>query len=210
MAESIKLKNDRYWDSKGVYDSTKGASQEDVNKTIIASHVGQVIMTTTLDTEEKVIAVYGGSSWSKIEGRFLLGASSSYPVNSTGGSTTMAHTHSVTASGTVGNTTLAQSQIPNYKIGDLPVIVMTDHQKWNNGGVTSTQIGNASASKPGLYHNVGGSNTNSMQYGWTIKTNGGGGAHNHGFTGTAVTSGAASNTNIMPPYKAVYIWERTA
>lgn len=32
-----------------------------------------------------VIAIYGGTSWSKVEGRFLLGTSSSYAVNSIGG-----------------------------------------------------------------------------------------------------------------------------
>jgi len=49
------------------------------------SHIGQIIMSTTLNTQAKVIAQYGGTTWTKIEGRFLLGASSSYPVNSTGG-----------------------------------------------------------------------------------------------------------------------------
>ena len=33
---------------------------------------------------------------------------------------------------------------------------------------------------------------------------GGGGAHNHGFTGTATT------ISTMPPYLVIYMWERTA
>ena len=49
------------------------------------SHIGQIIMSTTLNTQAKVIEQYGGTTWAKIEGRFLLGASSGYPVNSTGG-----------------------------------------------------------------------------------------------------------------------------
>lgn len=49
------------------------------------SHIGMIIHSTTLDTMEKVIAIYGGKTWKKIEGMFLLGASSDYVVNSTGG-----------------------------------------------------------------------------------------------------------------------------
>ena len=49
------------------------------------SHIGMVIHTTTLDTMEKVIEMYGGTEWTKIEGMFLLGQSNAYAVNSTGG-----------------------------------------------------------------------------------------------------------------------------
>ena len=35
---------------------------------LVRSHVGMIVQTTTLDTEAKVIAIYGGTSWSKIEG----------------------------------------------------------------------------------------------------------------------------------------------
>ena len=62
--------------------------QLDNNNFIVQSHVGQVIMSTTLDTEDKVKQYYGGTSWTKIEGRFLIGASSSYGVGTTGGEAT--------------------------------------------------------------------------------------------------------------------------
>lgn len=69
------------------------------------SHVGMVVHSTTLDTMAKVIEMYGGTTWVKIEGQFLLGQSSSHAVNSTGGSETNTiavanlpgHTHSVGA-----------------------------------------------------------------------------------------------------------------
>lgn len=48
------------------------------------SHVGMIIHSTKLDTMAKVIAIYGGINWKKIEGRFLLGQSSAYAINSTG------------------------------------------------------------------------------------------------------------------------------
>ena len=64
-------------------DGTLTGAINQIGKSI--SHVGSVIHSTTLDTMEKVIAVYGGTTWVKIEGRFLLGQSSSYAINSTGG-----------------------------------------------------------------------------------------------------------------------------
>lgn len=64
----------------------------------IASHVGMIIHSTTLDTEEKVIKLYGGKKWERIIGRFLLGADSNHNVNATGGyfdSVIPEHTHDV-------------------------------------------------------------------------------------------------------------------
>lgn len=62
--------------------------QLDNGNFIVQSHVGQVIMSTTLDTEDKVKQYYGGTSWTKIEGRFLIGASDDYDVGTTGGEAT--------------------------------------------------------------------------------------------------------------------------
>lgn len=42
---------------------------------IIYTHVGQVIMSTTLNTEAKVKQYYGGNTWKKINGSPLLGVS---------------------------------------------------------------------------------------------------------------------------------------
>ena len=58
------------------------------------SYIGMIIYSSTLDTEEKVIDIYGGISWIKIEGRFLLGQSDSYEINSEGGEVT----HTLTTS----------------------------------------------------------------------------------------------------------------
>lgn len=63
------------------------------------SHVGMIIHSTTLDTEAKVIAQYGGATWIQHSGYFLRGAASGVTANSattTGGSdnaVVVKHTH---------------------------------------------------------------------------------------------------------------------
>jgi microcystin-dependent protein len=55
------------------------------------SHIGMVIHSTTLDTEAKVKAIYGGSKWIQLSGYVLRGATSGVTANSatkTGGEDT--------------------------------------------------------------------------------------------------------------------------
>ena len=124
------------------------------------SHVGMIIHSTTLDTEAKVIAQYGGTQWRKIEGVFLLGQSASHAIGSTGGSETV---------------TLTTSQIPSHS-----------HSIFGTSGAAVFKGGgnnDASQSSGGrTYSNL-----------WNTDATGGGKAHNN-----------------MPPFKTVYIWERTA
>ena len=129
-----------------------------------------IIQSTTLDTEDKVIAIYGGTSWSKIEGRFLLGASSSYAVNSTGGEATHKLTTAEMPSHSHNNVTWSN----NEKIGSIG----------NNYGATQTAAGYANRL---------------MAYGGDVN-------------GTTITNSTGGNTahNNMPPYVALYFWERTA
>lgn len=48
---------------------------------LVASHIGQIIMSTTLDTEAKVIAEYGGEEWLQHDGYMLRGASTGVIAN---------------------------------------------------------------------------------------------------------------------------------
>ena len=125
------------------------------------SHIGMIIHTTTLDTEEKVKAIYGGTTWVKIEGRFLLGQSGSYVINSTGGE---------------ASHTLTVNEIPSH-----------NHLSVSSGRsqVFGFTPGGWSAVTPDTTN----TNATNDKTGYT----GGGKAHNN-----------------MPPYKVVYIWERTA
>lgn len=138
------------------------------------SHIGQVIMTTTLNTQAKVIEQYGGTSWSKIEGRFLLGASSAYPVDSTGGE---------------AEHTLTTAEMANHW-----------HRFAGEGGSYTISWGRTFASNvtfPDCVATPQATSNNDMAVDMA------------NFYGTNSEGGNQPHNN-MPPYKAVYIWERTA
>ena len=124
------------------------------------SHVGMIIHSTTMDTMEKVIAVYGGTEWQKIEGRFLLGSSGSYKNGSTGGESE----HKLTV-----------QEMPSHTHSLPKFAVATDNSK------------------------------NITQYNTTT-----GVCNSTGFISETSAAGNGKPHNNMPPYKAVYIWERTA
>lgn len=128
---------------------------------LLQSHVGMIIQSTTLDTEAKVIAIYGGTKWTKIEGRFLLGASSSYKINTSGGEAT----HKLTV-----------NEMPSHTHSGKQLLLIADP--------TYAQLKQPVASGTSA---IGGYTTDFNN------NTGGNVAHNN-----------------MPPYKVVYIWERTA
>lgn len=82
--------------------TTLASAITDVNEAL--SHVGMIIHSTTLDTEAKVKAIYGGTTWIQHSGYVLRGASSGVVANSnvkTGGNDgawLMKHKHAITAS----------------------------------------------------------------------------------------------------------------
>ena len=120
-----------------------------------------------------------GGTWVQIKDKFLLSAGDTYKVGATGGEATH---------------TLTKSEIPNYKIGDIPEAVPYMHDNWRNGGITGGDLGNASSSKKGVSNNNDVLTiTSGKQWSYKISTNGGGQPHNN-----------------MPPYIAVYMWKRTA
>lgn len=141
-----------------------------------------------------------GGTWEQIKDKFLLSAGDTYVNGATGGSATknLQHAHTTQA------TTLTQAQIPNYEIGYIPDNVPANHAAWNNGGISGT--GRVKTSSQVLPKEATITPSGNQSYGWTIKTNGGGGSHSHGNTG----NGLSTTQDIMPPYLAVYVWKRTA
>ena len=116
-----------------------------------------------------------GGTWEQIQDTFLLAAGSSYTAGSTGGQAS--HTH------TTGNHTLTIAEMPSHTHGA---------QGWRYGH--SEKQDNTCMAYDRLGSDAATTNT-------PILATGGGGAHNHGNTG--------SSSN-MPPYLVVYMWKRIA
>lgn len=221
----------------------------------IRSHIGMVIQSTTLDTEEKVINVYGGTAWTQIEGKMLLGVSESHAVNTTGGAETHTlsvaeipshdhtfsgkgssddqgnHTHGVGVSGTTGSngnhshtasvsgtTGSAGSHSHSF---DRAAGATNATFKYASGSVsaialtTASRTGTASAGAHTYSFsgsgNTSGNGSHTHSFSWSGNT-GSNGSHSHNITvsGTVGKTGGGNAFSTMPPYKAVYIWERTA
>ena len=119
-----------------------------------------------------------GGTWEQLTDRFLLGAGNAYGAGSAGGESMH---------------TLTREELPNYKIGDLAVMVPAVHGNWSNGGIVACGLGDASRTKPGIADKSNNIIYSGIQYGWEIDSYGGGSAHNN-----------------MPPYLAVYMWKRVS
>lgn len=120
-----------------------------------------------------------GGSWSRIgEGRFLIGANSTYTAGSTGGTATV-------------TLTAAQSGLPAHTVGE------------NGGHSHSFVLKNGSLATAGTNRKIYNSAGTTAYHNYTWQSAGG---HYH----SMVAVNAASAHNNMPPYKAVYMWVRTA
>lgn len=100
--------------------------------------------------------IFGGT-WEQLEDRFLLAAGTTYSAGSTGGSATMAHTHST------GNHTLTVAEMPSHSHK------YTDYYNVSKGTGYKCVAFNLNEDPTGL----------------SVQATGGNGAHNHGNTGAA-------------------------
>lgn len=131
--------------------------------------------------------LFGFGTWEAINNKFLLaGSSGTYPYGNIGGST------SYTPAGTVGGHTLTVNEIPSHRHNSAFYNTSWTTNTISGGSVNAAAWGNWSANGGNGYRVADAIGTYT----------GGGGSHNHGFTGTAST--------IIPPYLSVYMWKRTA
>ena len=149
-----------------------------------------------------------GGTWEAVEGKFLIGASAQYPVNSTGGSANSslpAHEHIV-----IG--TIAASGNHTHT-GNGSTNVAGDHQHYAASKRYNTYKGDGSYDallQFGYNANytltsVAGAHAHSVSINTFAS-----GEHTHTHSLTAASSGVDGTGKNLPPYKAAYIWVRTA
>lgn len=176
---------------------TQGASAH--NMVDVIYPVGSIYMSVN---GANPATLFGGT-WTQIQDRFILAAGSTYSAGATGGNAT--HTHSY--SSTSGSTTLtaAQSGVPahTHPAGSStsnPYFLASSHAHSTD---TAGDIGTSGSRK---YPYM-----SSSSYSWadasTVRANSAAAAkegHTHSVSGT---TGSSSS---LPPYLAVYVWQRTA
>ncbi|MGN1014293.1 MAG: phage baseplate protein [Butyricicoccus sp.] len=136
--------------------------------------------------------LFGMGTWQQIAaGRFLIGAGGGFSVGDAGGADKLtdvpAHTHSFSA-----NSTTNSAGAHTHKL----------YLKYNeNIAISTSASGNRVTPAPN------GTNTSDAAY-----TTESGGSHNHtvSVSGTTASTGATEGVSILPPYLAVYMWQRTA
>lgn len=184
------------WD--GTNTSLTGAFASILNS---RSYVGMIIHSTTLNTEAKVKAQYGGNSWIRHSGYVLRGASSGVTADSAasdGGADSVSYTPA--GSNAAVKLTAAQSGMPSHSHGS------------SNSG---EQLLSTSSSGEGVSRRTqasGSGATNTLFSGYAVnritstnsKSASASESHNHTFTGTKAT------IHTLPKYKSVYIWERVS
>lgn len=92
--------------------------------------VGSIYMSTTLTTKAQVEAIFGGT-WEKLEGRFLLGSSSSYANGATGGEAS----HTLTVDEMPSHEHIQRAEGANYQEFEV-------FRGWSDGE-TGSLIGNS-------------------------------------------------------------------
>ena len=142
--------------------------------------IGQIFISADANFDPNV---EWGGTWTKLTDKFLIGAGSTYVLGAEGGST------SYTPAGTNTGTAISVNQMPAHSHTNIYYNTGASNgvQDWGYNFTNGTKRGYRSSANEGS----GG-----------IGNTGGGQTHTHTFNGTAAT--------IIPPYKAVYFWQRTA
>ena len=159
--------------------------------------------------------IYPGTTWSKIEGRFLLGSSSSYTLGNTGGASTFtltesnmpSHSHTYSkANSTSGSTAITVSQLPS----NYASFAIYPGAGPNTGqGNSNVSLSDYTASSSHGFISTSGSTTTMKK----VTLTGSGSGHTHSVSTSSASTGSkgsGTSVNKMPPYKVVNIWERTA
>lgn len=145
---------------------------------LLAAHpVGSIYQTIS---PENPAVTFGGGTWERIEGRFIMGASDTYPAGSTGGSETHYHDYKIKFSWNNGAVVgYHQSAISLYNY------------------------------QTGSYYISEGENDKDGE-GYTLVNSAASNASDERHSSNYVTHGSTSSSNTLNPYYSVYIWRRVA
>ena len=124
-----------------------------------------------------------------------MAAGSSYAIGTSGGSTTHTHTSAAHTHTTAGHV-LTVNEIPSHRHTGLDIDQVYIFG-WDTGSTNGYRMDRAS---------LGGVTTTSNRI--TTSYTGGGASHSHGDTGST-TPGATGASSSLPPYKTIYMWQRT-
>ena len=144
-----------------------------------------------------------GGTWVQIQNCFLMAAGSSYAIGTSGGSATHTHTSAAHTHTTAGHV-LTVNEMPSHKHGVSSYV--SGWEGWSKGDIGAYFLHygafeNPDASTKNVYR---GSSNN-----YQVTNTGGGASHSHGNTGST-TPGATGASSSLPPYKTIYMWQRTA
>lgn len=195
MSKSIKLKNNTYWDTKGIAHNNKLLSD-------ILYPVGSIYMSVNNTSP----ATLFGGTWTQISGRFLYCTTTS---KTTGGASTHTHTQGATgtASGNTGATTLTENQIPSHK----HYFNWSQHSNQYSASTNGNSNGQSFANLTDEGHSLTAQwcYDGNERSGYTSAT-GGGGSHTHTLNSHTHTNPTTASASSLPPYFTVYCWYRTA
>lgn len=147
-----------------------------------------------------------GGEWDRVEGRFLIGACEAYPGESEGGSANavaVAHTHSAFASVSNGG------EHAHSVTGSTNVAGNHSHgmgNRWSDGSGSETAYRRDSSRKRTTIYNDANGNHSHTVTGSTSTSS----AHSHPVIVAIDPAGEDGTGKNLPPYKAVYMWVRTA
>lgn len=144
-----------------------------------------------------------GGTWQRLKDTFLLANGDSYAPNTTGGSATKnitvnnlpSHTHSISVEG--NHTHTRGSMNITASCGEIL------HSDWYSGAVYSRSFVAYRTYSEGSYPSASAGFEASRSWFGETSWNG---SHSH----VVGNTGSSLPLNIMPPYKTVYMWRRTA
>lgn len=144
-----------------------------------------------------------GGTWVQIQNCFLMAAGSSYAIGTSGGSATHTHTSAAHTHTTAGHA-LTVNEMPSHKHGVSSYV--SGWEGWSKGNIGAyflhySAFENSDATTRNVYRGSSGN--------YQVTNTGGGASHSHGNTGST-TPGATGASSSLPPYKTIYMWQRTA